>query len=193
MSLFGKSGPETVELSFEGRSPGFDGANEWLNSEPLAADDLAGHVVLVDFWTYTCINWLRTLPSIRAWAETYREQGLVVVGVHTPEFPFEHDVENVRRLVKELRVDYPVAIDNDYAVWDAFANRYWPALYAVDSEGAIRYHAFRRRSLRGVGTGRPAAAGRGRRARLRRGFRARGTGRLGPPRDAGDVPRLRPR
>ena len=142
MSLFRKSGPETVELSFEGRSPGFDGANEWLNSEPLTADDLQGHVVLVDFWTYTCINWLRTLPFVRAWAEKYRDQGLVVVGVHTPEFPFEHDVENVRRLVTELRVDHPVAIDNDYAVWDAFANRYWPALYAVDSEGAIRYTHF---------------------------------------------------
>jgi thiol-disulfide isomerase/thioredoxin len=143
MSLFDRhSGPETVELPFEGRSPGFDGANEWLNSEPLTMDDLKGHVVLVDFWTYTCINWLRTLPSIRAWAETYRDQGLVLVGVHTPEFPFEHDGGNVRRLVQELQVDHPVAIDNDYAVWDAFANRYWPALYAVDREGAIRYTHF---------------------------------------------------
>jgi thiol-disulfide isomerase/thioredoxin len=143
MSLFPRhSGPETVELSFEGRSPGFDGAIEWVNSEPLTMDDLKGRVVLVDFWTYTCINWLRTLPFIRAWAETYRDQGLVVVGVHTPEFPFEHDVGNVRRLVRELRVDHPVAIDNDYAVWDAFGNRYWPALYAVDSEGAIRYTHF---------------------------------------------------
>jgi thiol-disulfide isomerase/thioredoxin len=136
------SDPATVPLEFEGRSPGFDGAIEWINSEPLTADGLRGKVLLVDFWTYTCINWLRTLPSIRAWAETYRDQGLVVVGVHTPEFPFEHDVGNVRRLVEELEVHHPVAIDNDYAVWDAFANRYWPALYAVDSEGAIRYHHF---------------------------------------------------
>lgn len=143
MTLFSwHSGPDTVELSFEGRSPGFDGANDWVNSEPLTGDGLRGKAVLVDFWTYTCINWLRTLPYIRAWAETYRDKGLVVVGVHTPEFPFEHDVGNVRRLVQELQVDHPVAIDNDYAVWDAFANRYWPALYAVDSEGAIRYTHF---------------------------------------------------
>jgi thiol-disulfide isomerase/thioredoxin len=143
MSLFSRhSGPEAAELSFEGSSPGFDGAIEWINSEPLTMDDLKGRVVLVDFWTYTCINWLRTLPYIRAWSEEYRDQGLVVVGVHTPEFPFEHDVGNVRRLVQELRVDHPVAIDSDYAVWDAFANRYWPALYAVDPKGAIRYTHF---------------------------------------------------
>jgi thiol-disulfide isomerase/thioredoxin len=122
--------------------PSLDGANGWLNSAPLLPTDLRGHVVLVDFWTYTCINWLRTLPYIRAWTEKYEEQGLVVIGVHTPEFPFEHDVGNVERLVKELRVDYPVAIDNDYAVWDAFANRYWPALYLADAEGALRYHHF---------------------------------------------------
>jgi thiol-disulfide isomerase/thioredoxin len=114
----------------------------WLNSSPLSPAELRGKVVLVDFWTYTCINWLRTLPYIRAWAEKYRDQGLVVIGVHTPEFPFEHDVENVRRMVKELRVDYPVAIDNDYAVWDAFANRYWPALYLADAEGGLRYRHF---------------------------------------------------
>jgi thiol-disulfide isomerase/thioredoxin len=129
-------------LPFEGRLPGFDGATGWLNSTPLSPDDLRGKVVLVDFWTYTCINWLRTLSYVRAWSEKYGERGLVVIGVHTPEFPFEHDFENVRRMVKTLRVDYPVATDNDYAVWEAFANRYWPALYLVDTEGALRFHHF---------------------------------------------------
>jgi thiol-disulfide isomerase/thioredoxin len=133
---------ENVRLSHEGTLPSLAGAIEWLNSEPLTAAGLRGSVVLVDFWTYTCINWLRTLSYVRAWSEKYRERGLVVIGVHTPEFPFEHDVENVRRMVKELRVDYPVAIDNDYAVWDAFANRYWPALYLADADGDIRFHHF---------------------------------------------------
>jgi thiol-disulfide isomerase/thioredoxin len=133
---------ENVRLSHEGTMPSLAGAIEWLNSEPLTAAGLRGNIVLVDFWTYTCINWLRTLPYIRAWEEKYREQGLVVIGVHTPEFPFEHDVENVRRLVKELGVDYPVAIDNDYTIWDAFANRYWPALYLADAEGTVRFHHF---------------------------------------------------
>jgi thiol-disulfide isomerase/thioredoxin len=116
-------------------------ANEWLNSRALTASDLAGKVVLIDFWTYTCINWLRTLPYVRAWAEKYKER-LVVIGVHTPEFPFEHDVENVRRSVREMRVDYPVAIDNDYAIWRAFDNHYWPALYLADGRGRIRHHQF---------------------------------------------------
>jgi thiol-disulfide isomerase/thioredoxin len=143
MNLFGRQDrPATVELPVEGHLPGFDGSNGWLNSEPLTLDDLRGKVVAVDFWTYTCINWLRTLPYVRAWAEKYRDAGLVVIGVHTPEFPFEQDVDNVKRLVKELRVDYPVAMDKDYAVWDAFANRYWPALYLGDREGALRYHHF---------------------------------------------------
>jgi thiol-disulfide isomerase/thioredoxin len=133
---------ENVRLSHEGSIPSLAGAIEWLNSEPLTAAGLRGSVVLVDFWTYTCINWLRTLPYIRAWEEKYREHGLVVIGVHTPEFPFEHDVENVRRLVKELRVEYPVAIDSDYSIWDAFANRYWPALYLADAEGTVRFHHF---------------------------------------------------
>ena len=133
---------ENVHLSHEGDIPSLAGAIEWLNSEPLTPAGLRGNVVLVDFWTYTCINWLRTLPYIRAWEEKYREHGLVVIGVHTPEFPFEHDLENVRRMVKELRVAYPVAIDNDYAVWDAFSNRYWPALYLADAEGALRFHHF---------------------------------------------------
>jgi thiol-disulfide isomerase/thioredoxin len=122
--------------------PGFDGATGWLNSEPLTAADLRGKVVLVDFWTYTCINWLRTLGYVRAWAERYADQGLVVVGVHTPEFPFEQDVDNVRQASKDLRVGYPIALDSDYAVWRAFANNYWPAVYIADSEGRIRHHQF---------------------------------------------------
>jgi thiol-disulfide isomerase/thioredoxin len=108
----------------------------------LKSEELRGKVVAVDFWTYTCINWLRTLPYLRAWAEKYRDAGLIVIGVHTPEFPFEHDLENVRRAVQEMRVAYPVAVDNEYAVWDAFNNHYWPALYLVDAAGRIRYHLF---------------------------------------------------
>jgi thiol-disulfide isomerase/thioredoxin len=126
----------------EGRLPSLDGATTWLNSPPLTPDGLRGKVVAVDFWTYTCINWLRTLPYIRAWAERYRDHGLVVIGVHTPEFPFEHDIENVRRAAQEMRVEYPVAVDNEYAVWDAFNNHYWPALYLVDVQGRIRHHQF---------------------------------------------------
>jgi thiol-disulfide isomerase/thioredoxin len=122
--------------------PGFEGATGWLNSEPLTPDDLRGKVVLVDFWTYTCINWLRTLGYVRAWWEKYADQGLVVVGVHTPEFPFERDVENIREAVKDMRVEYPVAIDSDYRVWNAFANSYWPAVYIADAEGKIRHHQF---------------------------------------------------
>jgi len=119
----------------------FARATEWINSPPLTAADLQGKVVLVDFWTYTCINWLRTLPYVRAWAQKYRE-GLVVIGVHTPEFAFEHDLENVRRAVRELRVDYPVAVDNDSAIWRGFDNHYWPALYILDPRGRIRRHSF---------------------------------------------------
>jgi thiol-disulfide isomerase/thioredoxin len=129
-------------LPVEGRLPGFDGANGWLNSEPLEVADLRGQVVLVDFWTYTCINWLRTLGYLRAWAEKYRDHGLVVVGVHTPEFPFERDAENVRQAAAEMRVEYPIALDPDYAVWTAFSNRYWPAAYFADAEGRIRHHQF---------------------------------------------------
>ena len=122
--------------------PGFDGATGWLNSPALRAADLHGRVVLVDFWTYTCINWLRTLAYVRAWAEKYRDRELVVVGVHTPEFPFEHDIDNVRRATEDLNVGYPVALDSDYAVWRAFGNRYWPALYIADAHGRIRHHQF---------------------------------------------------
>jgi thiol-disulfide isomerase/thioredoxin len=131
-----------AQLPVEGRLPSFGGATGWLNSPPLTADGLRGQVVLVNFWTYTCINWLRQLPYVRAWAGKYSGQGLVVIGVHTPEFPFEHDIENVRRAVKDMGIGYPVAIDNDYAVWSAFSNHYWPALYFADAQGRIRHHYF---------------------------------------------------
>ena len=129
-------------LRAEGRMPSLDGATGWLNSEPLTPAALRGRVVLVQFWTYTCINWLRTLAHVRAWHERYRDAGLVVLGVHTPEFSFERDLRNVRRAVQSMRIGYPVAIDSDYAVWGAFANHYWPALYFVDAEGRIRHHQF---------------------------------------------------
>ena len=117
-------------------------ATAWLNSAPLTAADLRGKVVLVDFWTYTCINWLRTLPYVRAWAARYKEHGLVVLGVHTPEFTCEEDVANVQRSVKEMRIEYPIAIDNDRAIWRGFANHYWPALYFLDATGRVRDHEF---------------------------------------------------
>jgi thiol-disulfide isomerase/thioredoxin len=132
----------SAQLPVEGRLPSFEGATGWLNSPPLTADGLRGKVVLVNFWTYTCINWLRQLPYVRAWAGKYAAQGLVVIGVHTPEFSFEHNLDNVRRAVQDMEVDYPVAIDNDYAVWSAFDNHYWPALYFADAEGRIRHHHF---------------------------------------------------
>jgi thiol-disulfide isomerase/thioredoxin len=131
-----------IHLPMEGRLPGFDGATGWLNSPPLINEELRGKVVLVDFWTYTCINWLRTLGYVRAWAEKYADQGLVVVGVHTPEFPFERDVDNVRWAAKDMAVEYPIALDSDYGVWRAFSNRYWPAVYIADAEGRIRHHQF---------------------------------------------------
>ena len=135
MSLFEKLRTET-------RLPGFEGATGWLNSEPLTAAGLSGKVVLVDFWTYTCINWLRTLGYVRAWHEKYKDQGLVVVGVHTPEFPFEQDADNVRWAARDMRVEYPIALDPDFAVWRAFDNNYWPAVYIADAEGRIRHHQF---------------------------------------------------
>jgi thiol-disulfide isomerase/thioredoxin len=126
----------------EGRLAEFEGATGWLNSPPLTTADLRGTVVLVDFWTYTCINWLRTLGYVRAWAEKYEDAGLVVIGVHTPEFSFERDVDNVRRAAADLHVEYPIALDSDYAVWEAFSNHYWPAVYIADAEGGIRHHHF---------------------------------------------------
>jgi thiol-disulfide isomerase/thioredoxin len=134
--------PAAVQLPVEGSLPSLAGATGWLNSPPLTAAGLRGKVVLVDIWTYTCINWLRTLPYLRAWAEAYQDHGLVVIGVHTPEFDFEHDLDNVRRATKDLRVDYPVAVDSDYAIWTAFDNHYWPALYVVDAQGQVRHHRF---------------------------------------------------
>ena len=107
--------------------PSFAGATEWLNSEPLGPAELRGHIVLVNFWTWTCINWLRQEPYVRAWSQAYRDDGLIVIGVHTPEFAFEHDIDGVRRATEERAIDYPVAVDNDYEVWSAFANHYWPA------------------------------------------------------------------
>ncbi len=117
--------------------PSFAGATEWLNSEPLGPAELRGQVVLVNFWTLTCINWLRQEPYVRAWSHGYRDVGLIVIGVHTPEFAFEHDIDGVRRATSERAIDYPIAVDNDYEVWNAFANHYWPALYFADADGVI--------------------------------------------------------
>jgi thiol-disulfide isomerase/thioredoxin len=122
-------------LPVEGGLPSFDGATGWLSSPPLAASDLSGKIILVNFWTYTCINWLRQLPYLRAWAEKYADHELIVIGVHTPEFSFEHDLANVRGAVRDMRIDYPIAIDNDYAVWRAFANHYWPACTSPTGRG----------------------------------------------------------
>ena len=129
-------------LAVEGGFPSLDGASEWLNSPPLTPKALAGKVVLIDFWTYSCINCLRAIPYVRAWYEKYKDQGLVVIGVHTPEFAFERKSDNVRSAVAKLKIDYPVAIDNDYAIWRAFDNEYWPAHYFIDAEGHIRHHHF---------------------------------------------------
>jgi thiol-disulfide isomerase/thioredoxin len=134
--------PKPARLPIEGELPSLDGATAWLNSPRLTPAGLRGKVVLVQVWTYTCINWLRTLPYVRAWAEKYKDQGLVVIGVHSPEFGFEHDIDNVRWAAKDMKVDYPIAIDNDFAIWRAFNNQYWPALYFVDAEGRIRHHQF---------------------------------------------------
>ena len=137
VGMFGtaESSAASRELTAIGR------ASQWLNSPRLTPESLTGKVVLVQFSTYTCINWLRTLPYVRAWADKYM-QGLVVVGVHTPEFPFEHDTDNVRRALQQMRIKYPVVIDNDYAIWRAFRNQYWPALYFIDARGRIRQHHF---------------------------------------------------
>jgi cytochrome c biogenesis protein CcdA/thiol-disulfide isomerase/thioredoxin len=133
---------EPGALPVEGQLPPLEGAVQWLNSPPLDAQALKGKVVLVDFWTYSCINCLRTLPYVKAWAEKYRDQGLVVIGVHAPEFAFERDVSNVTKAMKELGINYPVAVDNDYKIWRAFNNEYWPAHYFADAQGRIRYHHF---------------------------------------------------
>ncbi len=131
-----------VRLPVEGKLPSFGGATAWLNSGPLTAADLRGKVVLVSFWNFTCINWLRQRPYVRAWAETYQDRGLVVIRVHAPEFAFEQNIDDVRRDIKGARIRYPIAIDNDHALWRAFENQYWPALYFVDAQGRIRHHQF---------------------------------------------------
>ncbi|NIF82392.1 cytochrome c biogenesis protein DipZ [Comamonas sp. Tr-654] len=138
------SGPSSTAqaLPDEGIAPPLNGATQWLNSKPLGEQDLRGKVVLVDFWTYSCINCLRTLPYVKAWAEKYRDQGLVVIGVHAPEFAFERDIGNVSKAMKDLGISYPVAVDNQYAIWRAFRNQYWPAHYFIDATGRIRHHHF---------------------------------------------------
>jgi thiol-disulfide isomerase/thioredoxin len=134
--------PRADPSSGEGVLPSLGSATEWLNSQPLTASSLRGRIVLIQFWTYTCINWLRTLPYVRAWHQRYTDQGLTVVGVHTPEFEFERDVDNVRRAARDLGVDYPIAIDSVYAIWTAFENHYWPALYFIGANGHLRGHHF---------------------------------------------------
>jgi thiol-disulfide isomerase/thioredoxin len=130
-TAIGPAGPDSLS-----------GATAWLNTKPLTLSGLRGKVVLVDFWTYTCVNWRRTLPYVRAWAKKYGKDGLVVIGVHTPEFSFEHKLDNVRRAVTELDVGYPVAVDNDYVIWNAFNNQYWPAIYLIAANGNVRWHQF---------------------------------------------------
>jgi thiol-disulfide isomerase/thioredoxin len=141
-SEFGAFGSADAQPSIDSELSALGGATGWLNSQPLTAASLRGKVVLIDFWTYTCINWLRTLPYIRAWAEKYKDQGLVVIGVHTPEFAIEYNIENVRQAAKDMRVGYPIALDNEYAIWNGFSNHYWPALYLFDADGQLRHHHF---------------------------------------------------
>jgi thiol-disulfide isomerase/thioredoxin len=131
-----------ISTGAQGELASLRSATGWLNSPPVTPASLRGKVVLVDVWTYTCINWLRTLPYVRAWAGKYARAGLVVIGVHSPEFPFERNVENVRRALKEMAIEYPIAIENDFAIWRGFANQYWPALYLIDAEGRIRHRQF---------------------------------------------------
>jgi thiol-disulfide isomerase/thioredoxin len=132
----------TLQLPVEGELPSLDGATGWLNTEPLTPASLRGRPVLVEFWTFTCINWLRTLPYVRAWSEKYRDDGLVVLGVHTPEFEVERDLANIRRATEAMGIDFPIAADSEYRVWRAFDNQYWPALYFADADGRIRHHRF---------------------------------------------------
>ncbi|MBD9651265.1 cytochrome c biogenesis protein DipZ [Ensifer sp. ENS09] len=145
MTLAAKDTRQAVyrsDLPVEGQFPSLDGAVQWLNSKPLTSAELRGKVVLVDFWTYSCINCIRTIPYVRAWAEKYRDQGLVVIGVHAPEFAFEKQIGNVEKAVRDFKITYPVAIDNDFTIWRAFSNSYWPAHYFIDAEGQVRYTHF---------------------------------------------------
>jgi thiol-disulfide isomerase/thioredoxin len=141
-SLAHRLAGDAAELPVEGRLASFDGATGWLNSEPLTPEGLRGRVVLVDFWTYTCINWIRTLPYVRAWAAKYADAGLTIVGVHTPEFGFERDLDNIVAKSRDFGVEFPIAIDSDYGVWRAFNNHFWPAVYLADEQGRIRFHHF---------------------------------------------------
>jgi thiol-disulfide isomerase/thioredoxin len=134
--------PSASRLPVEGKLSSFGGATSWINSPPLTPEGLRGKVVLVDFWTFTCVNWLRTLPYVRAWAAKYKDRGLVVIGVHTPEFSVEKEIANVRRAAQDMRVEYPIAVDTEYGVWNAFGNQYWPAVYVADAQGRIRFHHF---------------------------------------------------
>jgi len=134
--------PAKAQVPVDGELSSLSSATEWLNSPPLTGTDLRGKVVLIDFWTYTCINWLRSVPYVRAWSEKYKDQGLVVIGAHAPEFAFERNIDNVRQAAKAINVGYPIAVDNSYAIWRAFKNQYWPALYLVDAQGRTRYHHF---------------------------------------------------
>jgi thiol-disulfide isomerase/thioredoxin len=136
------AGAPGANLAVEGGFPSLAGATEWLNSPPLTPEGLKGKVVLIDFWTYSCINCLRAIPYVRAWADKYKDKGLVVIGVHTPEFAFERKIANVKTAVADLKIEYPVAIDNDYRIWRAFDNAYWPAHYFIDAQGHMRYHHF---------------------------------------------------
>ena len=140
-AIFWASGAGRRDIR-QGSTPSFSGATTWFNSQPLKLDKLRGKIVLVDFWAYTCINWRRQLPYIREWQKKYKDYGLVVIGVHTPEFAFEHKLENVSRSIKEMNIGYPVAIDNNYSIWDSFSNQYWPALYLIDARGKLRYQKF---------------------------------------------------
>src|SRR5271156_2775255 len=132
----------TGQIASQTELASLERADDWLNSLPLTPSALRGKVVLIDFWTYTCINWRRTLPYVRAWAEKYRDRGLVVIGVHTPEFSFEKALENVQQELPTLDIHYPVAVDSDYVIWRAFRNQYWPAVYIADAHGRIRHHQF---------------------------------------------------
>jgi thiol-disulfide isomerase/thioredoxin len=140
--VFGLLLSAMLALPVEGTFPSFDGAVTWFNSKPLTPAELRGKVVLVEFWTYTCVNWARTLPYERAWAEKYKDQGFVVVGVHTPEFSFEKDLDNIQRAIKALDITFPVAVDSNYTIWNAFDNNYWPAMYFIDAQGRIRHHHY---------------------------------------------------
>ena len=165
------TGEEAAELPVEDLTPSLDGAQEWLNSAPLTMEGLKGKVVLVDFWTYSCINCLRSIPYVRAWAEKYRDHGLVVIGVHAPEFAFERNVDNVKNAITTLKIGYPVAIDNEYKIWRAFENEYWPAHYFIDANGKVRHHHFGEGGYAEFERDHSEAACRGRQQKCPRGHR----------------------